>query len=128
MPAADYEHPLWWEVPPYPALEANHGSTDVGDVSWVCPTAQIFTATVARGTPGHSWQATAQGKSSFAHAMTRYAAKILAAGAVEMITNPELMEQAKAEHRKRVGPEGYVPPIPEGIRPVSMDALRNKKS
>src|SRR5678815_4319172 len=39
------------------------GSTDVGDVSWVVPTVQARVATVAIGTPGHSWQITAQGKS-----------------------------------------------------------------
>ena len=39
------------------------GSTDVGDVSWVVPTVQARGATYAIGTPGHSWQITAQGKS-----------------------------------------------------------------
>jgi aminobenzoyl-glutamate utilization protein B len=43
------------------------GSTDVGDVSWVVPTAQIRDATHAIGTPGHSWQVTAQGKAPAAH-------------------------------------------------------------
>ena len=124
VPVADPDHPLWWEVSPYEPEKQEHGSTDVGDVSWVCPTAQIYTACVARGTPGHSWQQTAQSKTTFARAMTIYAAKVLAAGAVEMLTNPELLEQAKAEHRKRVGPAGYVPPIPKDIRPISMDALR----
>ena len=38
------------------------GSTDVGDVSWVVPTVQARVATYAIGTPGHSWQLTAQGK------------------------------------------------------------------
>ena len=37
------------------------GSTDVGDVSWVVPTVQARVATHAIGTPGHSWQITAQG-------------------------------------------------------------------
>ena len=124
IPAADVERPLWWEVEPAPAQEQKHGSTDVGDVSWVCPTAQIHTACVARGTPGHSWQETAQAKTTFGKKMAIYAAKILAAGAVEMMTNPELLEQAKEDHRKRVGPEGYVPPIPKGVVPISMDDLR----
>eukprot|EP01037_Dinobryon_pediforme_P006002 gene6002-6074_t len=43
------------------------GSTDVGDVSWVVPTVQAHAATYAIGTPGHSWQLTAQGKSPLAH-------------------------------------------------------------
>ena len=34
---------------------ASPGSTDVGDVSYVCPTAQLNMATYAIGTPGHSW-------------------------------------------------------------------------
>ena len=51
--------------------------------------------------------------------MTMYAAKILAAGAVELMTNPKLLEEAKAEHRKRVGPEGYVPPMPGWVRSMT---------
>src|SRR6202048_993965 len=43
------------------------GSTDVGDVSWVVPTVQAHGATYAIGTPGHSWQLTAQGKTPAAH-------------------------------------------------------------
>jgi aminobenzoyl-glutamate utilization protein B len=37
------------------------GSTDVGDVSWTVPLVQADGATVAIGTPFHSWQLTAQG-------------------------------------------------------------------
>lgn len=121
---ADPEHPLWWEVAPLEPVKQEHGSTDVGDASWVCPTAQIFTAAFARGTPGHSWQETAQSKTSFAHAMTAYAAKVMAAGTVELMSNPELLEQAKAEHRKNVGPDGYIPPIPKDIRPISVDTFK----
>ena len=32
------------------------GSTDVGDVSWVVPTVQLWRANYAIGTPFHSWQ------------------------------------------------------------------------
>ena len=31
-------------------------STDVGDVSWQTPTAQIHVASWPNGCPGHSWQ------------------------------------------------------------------------
>lgn len=96
----------------------------MGDVSWVCPTAQISTATVARGTPGHSWQLVAQGKQPLAHRMTRYAARILAAAAVELLERPELLQAAEEEYRRRVGEEGYVPPIPQGVRPVSMTSFQ----
>lgn len=123
-PNADPERPLWWKVGPYEPEVQKFGSTDVGDVSWVCPTAQIVTACVAKGTPGHSWQETAQVRTSFAYRMTAYAAKVMAAGVVELLTDPELLEAAKAEHRRRVGPEGYVPPIPADVKPVALNSLR----
>ncbi len=36
--------------------QAMPGSTDVGDVSWVAPTAQISVACYPQGIPPHSWQ------------------------------------------------------------------------
>ena len=121
---ADPEDPIRYRVVPYQETEGqNFGSTDVGDVSWVCPTAQINTATWAIGTPGHSWQATAQGKNENAHEMTRYAAKVLAAEAVELIRDPALLARAKEEFLRRVGPAGYVPPIPSGVMPKALGKL-----
>jgi aminobenzoyl-glutamate utilization protein B len=43
------------------------GSTDVGDVSWVTPTAQSWAPAWAIGTAPHTWQVVAQGKSPAAH-------------------------------------------------------------
>ena len=124
IPDADPAHPIHWELKPYGEDEPQkHGSTDVGDVSWVCPTAQIHTATIARGTPGHSWQTVAQGKLPLAHRMTNYAGKCMAAGAVELLRDPELLERAKKEFRQRVGEAGYIPPIPKDVKPVSMESL-----
>src|SRR5699024_12352591 len=42
-------------------------STDVSDVSWVVPVAQLTAATSALGTSLHTWQMTARGLSSFAN-------------------------------------------------------------
>src|SRR5690625_601353 len=56
-------------VSPYEPIERPMaGSTDVADVSWVVPTAQLSAATCALGTPGHSWQMTTQGKSKIGRA------------------------------------------------------------
>lgn len=97
------------------------GSTDVGDVSWVCPTVQANICTEAFGTPGHSWQMVAQGKSTIAHKGMIFAGKVMAATAIDMYENPELIEKAKEELAKRVGPEGYIAPIPQGIRPMAIN-------
>lgn len=100
-----------------------YSSTDVGDVSWVCPTAQIMTAAFARGTAAHTWQMVSQGKQPQAHKMTRYAAKVMAAGAVELMSNPKVLELAQEEFKRRVGPDGYEPPIPVGVFPQSIDSM-----
>lgn len=124
FPAADPKDPIAWKLMPYTEAEPVSGSsTDVGDVSWVCPTAQIQTATVARGTAPHSWQWVAQSRDSLAHKMTRYGAKVMAAGVVELMTDADLLSQAQEEFRRRVGPDGYEPPIPKGVMPQSMDSL-----
>ena len=124
-PDHDSAHPIHWELSPYDESEKQKfGSSDVGDTSWVCPTAQITTATIARGTPGHSWQVVAQGKLPLAHKMTRYAAKCMAAGVVRLMEDEKLMAEAKAEHLRRVGPDGYIPPIPKEVRPQALTAIR----
>ena len=126
-PTADMENPIHWELQPYAPEIQKKGSTDVGDVSWVCPTAQISAATWAMGTPAHSWQVVAQGKRRLAHEMTRYVGKILAAGAVELLKDPELLRKAKEDHRARVGETGYVPPIPKDVHYTAvLSALRKK--
>ncbi|MEZ0212535.1 MAG: amidohydrolase [Xanthobacteraceae bacterium] len=92
-------------------------STDVGDVSWVVPLVQLHGATCAVGTPLHSWQMTAQGKSGHAHKGMIHAAKVMAATAVAALQKPELIEQAKRDLARRLGGEPYDCPIPPDIKP-----------
>ena len=123
-PGADPQQPVFCGVKPYRGeVTYSCGSTDVGDVSWVCPTAQILTAAFAKGTPAHSWQTVTQGKLPLAHNSMLFAAKVLAASAVELLQQPALLEQAKAEHLQRTGPAGYRCPIPAGLRPRAIQDL-----
>lgn len=92
-------------------------STDVGDVSWVVPTAQFEAACYAFGTPGHSWQRTAQGKSEMAYAGMMTAAKTMAMTACGLMSLPERLEAVVAEHRKNTADKPYICPIPEDIQP-----------
>lgn len=93
------------------------GSTDVGDVSWCCPTAQFTTACNAIGTPGHSWQYVAQAGMGIGHAGTIAAAKILAEAGLEILTNPAVVEKAKAEFQERTGGKPYKCAMPDGFKP-----------
>jgi aminobenzoyl-glutamate utilization protein B len=94
------------------------GSTDVGSVSWVVPTVQARGATCAIGTPGHSWQLVAQGKSSIAHKGMAHAAKAMASTAVNLYLRPDVLLAAKAEHRERVGDQPFQNPIPDYVQPA----------
>jgi aminobenzoyl-glutamate utilization protein B len=97
--------------------EAMMGSTDVGDVSWKLPTVQARGATYAIGTPGHSWQLTAQGKMPAAHKGLVHVAKVMAGTAVDAIRDQTLLARAKAEHQARLAVTPYVCPLPADIDP-----------
>jgi aminobenzoyl-glutamate utilization protein B len=101
--------------------KSGKGSTDVGDASWQCPTAQFSTATWAPGTPGHSWQIVAQGKGRIAHEMTLYAAKILALAGMRLFTEPDLREKAGKEYAGEMQSRTYVP-VPAEAKPEAMNA------
>lgn len=73
------------------------GSTDVGDASFCAPTAMLSGTTVAMGTPGHSWQMTAQGVTPLADKGTLRAAEIMALTAARAMADPALLEKAKSE-------------------------------
>jgi aminobenzoyl-glutamate utilization protein B len=88
------------------------GSTDVGDVSWVAPTVQAYGATYAVGTPPHSWQLTAQGKAPAAHKGMVQAAKAMAATAIDVLKDPRLLAEAKADYAARTKAFAYRSPLP----------------
>lgn len=109
--------PVLDNVGPLVFSSATLGSTDVGDVSWVCPTAQVFVGCEPQGTPPHSWQWVANGKSSVAHKGLLAAGKTIATTAYDLLTNPELMAKVKAEHQATIGDKKYQSAIPADVMP-----------
>ena len=95
------------EVQPWVTQGGGGGSTDVADVSWAVPTGEVRTATWVPGTSSHSWQAVAAGGTSIGEKGMINAAKTLAMTAVDLLTDPDLVERVKVEHRGRI-PEGWV--------------------
>ncbi|AUH32312.1 amidohydrolase [Paracoccus tegillarcae] len=110
-PLCDYVVPL------RPRGEVLVGSTDVADVSWTVPLSEVLVATHAIGSPGHSWQITAQGKAPAAHKGMTHAAKAMARCAQMMIADPALLERAQAEHAERLRKTPYQNPIPADVAP-----------
>ncbi|MER8389340.1 M20 family metallopeptidase [Mesorhizobium sp. M1380] len=98
------------------------GSTDVGDVSWIVPTAQCFTACFAIGTPFHTWQLVTQGNLPAAHKGMVLAAKAMATTAADCLRNPEIITRAKAELKERLGGRAYRCPIPPEVAPSHLRA------
>ncbi|MGN0457048.1 MAG: amidohydrolase [Acutalibacteraceae bacterium] len=98
------------------------GSSDVGDVSWVCPVSQCGTSTWPVGTAAHSWQAVACGKSDFAHKGMLYAGQIIAATAVDVCNNPEIIETAWRQLKEKTGNHPYHCPIPPEITPEILES------
>jgi aminobenzoyl-glutamate utilization protein B len=97
--------------------EVMPGSTDVSDVSWITPTAQITTATWALGIPGHSWAVTATGGMSIGHKGMLHAAKVMAMTGADLITNPDLLKAARDEFAESTAGRPYQCPIPAHVQP-----------
>ncbi|QIQ87685.1 amidohydrolase [Erythrobacter sp.] len=92
------------EVQPY-GKSLGYGSTDVGDVSWATPTVGVRTATWVPGTSAHSWQAVAASGNSIGFKGAQVAAKAMTLMAVELFTDKELRDAARAEFEAARGPD-----------------------
>ena len=79
------------------------GSTDVGDVSWLVPTAGMSAATWVPGTSAHTWQAVAAGGTSIGTKGMMVAAKTLTLTAMDIFKNPEVTQTALNELMRRRG-------------------------
>lgn len=112
---------LTTQIAPYAPTDAVlPGSTDVGDVSWLVPTAQCFSPCYAIGTPLHTWQAVAQGRTSLAHKGMLQAAKVMSATALALFTDAALLGACREEWQLARQERPYCCPIPAGIQPAPL--------
>ncbi|MCM3479133.1 M20 family metallopeptidase [Caldibacillus thermoamylovorans] len=108
-----------------PSREILKGSTDVGDVSWVVPTAQLSSATSVLGTSLHSWQMTAQGLTSIANKGMLRAAQAMALTGLHILQSPEDLQKVKEEFEEFKKENPYTCPIPQDVKPSKLN--KNKK-
>ncbi len=106
-------------MPQWPSMKFRYGSTDVGDVSWQTPTAQVHTACHPAKSPGHSWQNVSAGVSSIAHKGVICAAKVVGGAAIDLYEHPEIIEKATAEFKVKAA-DGYLCPIPKDAVPTTV--------
>ena len=108
-------------IPPNAKEIGMSGSTDVADVSWVVPTVQLWGANYTIGTPFHSWQMTAQGKSSIAIKGMTHAATAMAATGVDVLLDKKLREDAWLDLQKLLDQNAYVSPLLDNAKPPIKD-------
>ena len=87
------------------------GSSDVGDVSYITPTAQFSTCCQVLGASAHSWPVAACSGSSIGFKGMMMAAKILALTVLELAVKPELLQKAREEFNETTKGNPYVSPL-----------------
>ena len=92
-------------------------SSDVGDVSWVVPTAQLTAATFVPGVGAHTWQAAACAGTSIGRKGMLVAARTLALAAVELFEKPAELDAARAAFEKRRAGKSWTTHIAAGSKP-----------
>ena len=73
------------------------GSSDVGDVSWLMPTSGFFGLCFLTGVPNHHWNTVAVTGNSIGHKAGIFSAKVLAQAGYEILQNPAVVKEARAE-------------------------------
>jgi aminobenzoyl-glutamate utilization protein B len=92
------------KIDPFEVVEkGTGGSTDVGDISWLVPTAGMNAATWVSGTSAHTWQAVAAGGTSIGKKGMMVAAKTLTLTAIDIFNDPSVTQKALEELNNRRG-------------------------
>jgi aminobenzoyl-glutamate utilization protein B len=107
---------------PLPADEPAFGfSTDVGDVSWCTPTMGCGMPTVPLEVGLHTWAATACHGTSIGLKSTVQVARVLTATGIDILTDAELRQAARADFERRTNGKPYISPLgPEMVRPLEL--------
>ncbi|WP_042223690.1 M20 family metallopeptidase [Oceanobacillus manasiensis] len=106
--------------PYHESKEILAGSTDVADVSWVVPTAQLSASTSVLGTALHTWQMTTQGLRNYALNGMFRASETMALAGIQLFDSPEDLENIKEEFKAFKKANPYSNPIPEGVTPSKL--------
>ncbi|HNW57206.1 MAG TPA: amidohydrolase [Bacteroidales bacterium] len=93
------------------------GSSDVGEVTLVAPTATLNFPGKVPGAIGHHWSSVASFYGSAASKGLNAGAKVMAATALDLMTKPKLLEEIKTEFKEYSKDHPYKSFLPEGSKP-----------
>jgi aminobenzoyl-glutamate utilization protein B len=98
-------------------VQVGGGSSDVGEVTLLAPTATLNFPGVVPGAIGHHWSTVASNYGSAAWKGLNAGAKVMAASALDLLTKPELLASVKKEFEEYSKTHPYKSFLPEGTQP-----------
>lgn len=112
-------------------FQTGGGSSDVGEVTLITPTATLNFPGIVPGAIGHHWSTVTSGYGTAAWKGLITGAKVMAAATIDLLTKPELLSKVKNEFTeysvnhpfKSFLPEGAKPPL--DLNKQIMDKYRN---
>jgi aminobenzoyl-glutamate utilization protein B len=104
-----------WQAPS--GFQVGGASTDVGEVSLTAPTATLNFPGNVPGAQGHHWSTVASDFGTAAWKGLNAGAKVMAAAAMDLLTNSQLLEDIKKEFTEYYKAHPYRSFPPEGAEP-----------
>jgi aminobenzoyl-glutamate utilization protein B len=98
-------------------VQVGGGSTDVGEVSLIAPTATLNFPGGVPGSIGHHWSSVASYYGSAAWKGLNAGSKVIAGTALDLFTKPKLLEDIKKEFADYSKDHPYKSFLPEGAKP-----------
>lgn len=106
-------------VQPYAQKNGGTASSDIGEVSAAVPLAELNLATRPLGTAAHHWAQTACAAHPVGYKGMGIAAKVLAASAIDALTEPGIVKAARDEFAVQTKGKPYVSPLAPDAKPVA---------
>jgi len=104
---------------PFAQKNGGTASSDIGEVSAAVPLAELNMATRPLGTAAHHWAQTACAAHPVGYKGMAVAAKVLAAGAVDLLTDAATVKAARDEFAVQTKGKPYVSPLAPDAKPVA---------
>lgn len=98
-------------------VQVGGGSSDVGEVTLIVPTASLNFPGIVPGAVGHHWSTVTSGYGTAAWKGLNAGAKVMAGTALDLMTKPKLLEEIKNEFAAYSKTHPYKSFLPEGAKP-----------
>lgn len=103
---------------PFATKNGGTASSDIGEVSAAVPLAELNVATRPLGTAAHHWAQTACAAHPVGYKGMAIAAKVLAAGTVDILQDPGVVKAARDEFAVQTKGKPYVSPLAADAKPA----------